>query len=275
MPKTWLVTGSSRGIGRAICRAALDNGDNVVATARRPAGLRDLVMEDPDRVRAVALDVTDPVAAENAVGAAVEAFGRIDVVVNNAGNANTAPIEHTSLDEFRSQIDANLFGVIHVSKAALPYFKAQRSGHYLQFSSIGGRVGGTPGIAPYQAAKFGVEGFSLVLGAELGPFGVRVTIVEPGSFRTDWAGSSMRMDDGGPDYAETVGFMVRYRDENAGRAAGDPARAAQVLVDVVGLDEPPQRLLLGSDALGIAERHNTALAEETATWAEVSRSTDF
>ncbi|MEV0715302.1 oxidoreductase [Asanoa sp. NPDC050611] len=275
MPKTWLVTGSSRGIGRAICQAALDNGDNVVATARRPDALRDLVEQKPDRVRAVALDVSDAEAAEHAVAAAVEAFGRIDVVANNAGNANTAPIEHTSLDEFRSQIAANLLGVIYVSKAALPHFKAQRSGHYLQFSSIGGRVGGTPGIAPYQAAKFGVEGFSLVLGAELAPFGVKVTIVEPGSFRTDWAGSSMRMDDGGPDYAETVGFMVRYREESAGKAQGDPAKAARVLVDVVGLDHPPQRLLLGSDALGLAEQHNAALAEEIATWAEVSRSTDF
>ncbi|GIF73640.1 SDR family NAD(P)-dependent oxidoreductase [Asanoa siamensis] len=275
MTKTWLVTGSSRGIGRAICTAALDNGDNVVATARRPADLDDLVEQDPDRVRAVALDVSDPAAAQHAVETAIDAFGRHDVVVNNAGNANTAPIEHTSLDEFRDQIEVNLMGVIYVSKAALPHFKARRSGHYLQFSSIGGRVGGTPGIAPYQASKFGVEGFSLVLASELAPYGVKMTIVEPGSFRTDWAGSSMRMDDGGPDYADTVGAMVRYRQEHDGQAAGDPAKAGQVLVDVVGLDDPPQRLLLGSDALGLAQRHNADLAEETEAWAGLSRSTDF
>jgi NAD(P)-dependent dehydrogenase (short-subunit alcohol dehydrogenase family) len=275
MPKTWLVTGSSRGIGNAICRAALDSGDNVVATARRPAALHDLEEAYGDRVRTVALDVTDPAAAEAAVRAAVDTFGRIDVVANNAGNANSAPIEHTSLDEFRSQIGTNLLGVISVSKAALPYFRAQRSGHYLNFSSIGGRVGGTPGIAPYQTAKFGVEGFSLVLASELKPFGVKVTIVEPGSFRTDWAGSSMRIEDGGPDYAESVGFMSRYRRDSEGKAPGDPAKAARVLVDIVGLDDPPQRLLLGSDALGIAEKHNRELAEEIATWAEVSRSTDL
>jgi NAD(P)-dependent dehydrogenase (short-subunit alcohol dehydrogenase family) len=275
MPKTWLVTGSSRGIGNAICRAALDSGDNVVATARRPAALHDLEEAYGDRVRAVALDVSDPAAAEAAMRTAVDTFGRIDVVANNAGNANSAPIEHTSLDEFRAVLETNLLGVIYVSKAALPYFRAQRSGHYLNFSSIGGRVGGTPGIAPYQAAKFGVEGFSLVLAAELKPFGVKVTIVEPGSFRTDWAGSSMRIDDGGSDYAESVGFMSRYRRDSEGKAPGDPAKAGRVLVDIVGLDDPPLRLLLGSDALGIAEKHNRELAEEIATWAEVSRSTDY
>ncbi|MEV4536156.1 SDR family NAD(P)-dependent oxidoreductase [Asanoa sp. NPDC049518] len=275
MPKTWLVTGSSRGLGRALCTAALDRGDNVVATARRPADLSDLVETYGDRVSAVALDVSDPAAAEGAVDAAVGTFGRIDVVANNAGSANSAPIEHTSLDEFRQQIETNLLGVVYVSKAALPHFRAQRSGHYLQFSSIGGRVGGTPGIAPYQAAKFGVEGFSLVLAAELEPFGVKVTIVEPGGFRTDWAGSSMRIDDGGPEYAESVGFMSRYREEAGGKEPGDPAKAAQVLVDVVDLDDPPKRLPLGSDALGLAQRHNQALADELATWADLSRSTDF
>ncbi|SNT12004.1 NADP-dependent 3-hydroxy acid dehydrogenase YdfG [Asanoa hainanensis] len=275
MAKTWLVTGSSRGLGRALCTAALDRGDNVVATARRPEHLGDLVEAYGDRVSAVALDVGDPVAAERAVAAAVDTFGRIDVVANNAGNANSAPIEQTSLDEFRQQIETNLLGVVYVSKAALPHFRAQRSGHYLQFSSIGGRVGGTPGVGPYQAAKFGVEGFSLVLAAEVEPFGVRVTIVEPGGFRTDWAGASMRIEDGGPEYAESVGVMSRYREQARGKEPGDPAKAAQVLVDVVDLAEPPKRLPLGSDALGLAERHNQALADELATWADLSRSTDF
>jgi NAD(P)-dependent dehydrogenase (short-subunit alcohol dehydrogenase family) len=275
MPKTWLVTGSSRGLGRALCVAALDRGDNVVATARRPADLSELTDAYGDRVSPVALDVSDAAAAEAAVAAAVDTFGRLDVVANNAGSANSAPIEYTSLDEFRSQIETNLLGVIYVSKAALPQFRTQRSGHYLQFSSIGGRVGGTPGIAPYQAAKFGVEGFSLVLGSELKPFGVKVTIVEPGSFRTDWAGSSMRIDDGGPEYAESVGFMSRYRRDTDGKAPGDPAKAAKVLLEVVDMDDPPQRLPLGSDALGIAEQHNQALAEELQTWAHLSRATDF
>ena len=275
MAKTWLITGSSRGLGRALSRAVLDRGDNLVATARKPADLDDLADAYGDRVRTAALDVTDPAAAEAAVRVAVDSFGRLDVVANNAGYANSAPIEETSNDEFRAQLEANLFGVIYVTKAALPVMHEQRSGHFLQFSSIGGRVGGTPGLGPYQTAKFGVEGFSDVLHAEVKPLGINVTIVEPGGFRTDWAGSSMKIADYGPDYDATVGFMARYREQSQGQQPGAPERAAQVLVGLTDLDDPPVRMLLGSDALGLAEQSATARAEEAIAYADLTRSTDY
>ena len=179
MAKTWLITGSTRGFGLELAKAALDGGDNVVATARRPELLDELATKYGDRVRTFALDVTDPAAARAAVQTAVDAFGTLDVVVNNAGYANTAPIEEMADDDFRAQIETNLFGVVNVTKAALPVLHRQRSGHFIQFSSIGGRVGGSPGLAAYQTAKYGVEGFSEVLNNEVKPFGVKVTIVEP------------------------------------------------------------------------------------------------
>jgi len=275
VPKTWLITGSSRGFGWELAKAVLDRGDNVVATARRPEQLDDLVRAHGDRVRAIALDVTDAGAARAAVQTAVEEFGRLDVVVNNAGYANSAPIEEIGDDDFRAQIETNLFGLVNVTRAALPVLRGQRSGHFLQFSSIGGRVGGTPGLAAYQTAKFGVEGFSEVLNNEVKPFGVKVTIVEPGAFRTDWGGSSMRIEPVGEDYEQTVGAINRYRLDVDGRQPGDPARAARVILDIVDLDEPPLRLLLGRDAVRIAGESARNRAAEAEKWAEVSESTDF
>jgi NAD(P)-dependent dehydrogenase (short-subunit alcohol dehydrogenase family) len=275
MTKTWLITGSSRGFGRELAKAVLDSGDTVVATARRPEQLDDLVQKYGDRVRAVALDVTDAEAARAAVRTAVDEFGALDVVANNAGYADSAAIEETTDEDFRAQIETNLFGVLNVTKAALPVLRGQRSGHFLQFSSIGGRVGGTPGMGAYQTAKFAVEGFSEVLGNEVEPLGIKVTIIEPGAFRTDWGGSSMRIAPVGDDYAQTVGAINDYRLAVDGKQAGDPARAATIIVDLVRLDEPPRRLLLGSDAVRIAGESSAARAAEAAQWAEVSRSTDF
>ncbi|NUS04521.1 MAG: SDR family NAD(P)-dependent oxidoreductase [Nonomuraea sp.] len=275
MARTWLITGASRGFGRRLTEAVLEIGDQVVATARVPEQLDDLVAAHGERVRAVALDVTDATAAVRAVEAAVGAFGRLDVVVNNAGYANSAPIEEMAEDDFRAQIETNLFGVVNVTRAALPVLRAQRSGVFVQFSSIGGRVGGTPGMGAYQTAKFGVEGFSEVLAAEVAPFGVKVVIVEPGAFRTDWQGSSMELHPVGPDYEETVGAINRYRRANDGLQPGDPARAARIIIDVVGFEAPPRSLLLGGDAVAAAQRAGAARAAETETWAEVSRSADF
>ena len=197
------------------------------------------------------------------------------MVVNNAGYANSAPIEEMASDDFRAQIETNLFGVVNVTRAALPVLRAQRSGVFVQFSSIGGRVGGTPGMGAYQTAKFAVEGFSEVLAGEVAPFGVKVVIVEPGAFRTDWQGSSMTLHPVGPDYEETVGAINRYRQENDGTQPGDPARAAKVIIDVVGDDDPPRRLLLGAGAVAAAEQAAEIRAAETEKWAEVSRSADF
>lgn len=275
MSKIWLVTGSSRGLGREITRAALARGDRVVATARRTADLAEFTETYGDAVRATALDVTDPAGARAAVALAVREFGGLDVVVNNAGYANTSAFEETTEEDFRAQLETNLFGVINVTRAALPVLREQRSGHIVQISSIGGRVGGTPGLAAYQTAKFGVAGFSEVVANELAPLGVRVTIVEPGGFRTDWAGSSMRMDQPGPDYRDTVAMMIDYRERSAGQEPGDPARAGAVITQLVDAENPPRRLLLGSDALRLAEEASDRRSAEAAAWAEVSRSTDF
>src|ERR1700760_3684942 len=204
MNRTWLITGSSRGFGLELTQAVLASGDRVLATARRPEQLTDVLAGFGGRGRAAVLDVTDPAAARAAVQAALDAFGALDVVVNNAGYANSAAIEEMDEDDFRAQFEANFFGVVNVTRAALPVLRGQRSGTFVQFSSIGGRVGGTPGMGAYQTAKFAVEGFSEVLANEVAPFSVRVIIVEPGPFRPDWQGSSMELHPVGPDYEQVA-----------------------------------------------------------------------
>jgi NAD(P)-dependent dehydrogenase (short-subunit alcohol dehydrogenase family) len=275
MSRTWLITGASRGFGRRLAETVLESGEQVLATARRPEQLADLVSRYGGLVRTAALDVTDPEAARVAVSAAVEAFGRLDVVVNNAGYANSGPIEEMAEKDFREQFEANFFGVVNVTRAALPVLREQRSGVFVQFSSVGGRVGGTPGMGAYQSAKFAVEGFSEVLASEVAPFGVKVIIVEPGAFRTDWQGSSMELHEVGTDYAETVGAMNKYRAENNGTQPGDPTRAAHVIIDTVNHPAPPRRLLLGAQAVTSALAAGEARAEETRTWADVSAAADF
>jgi NAD(P)-dependent dehydrogenase (short-subunit alcohol dehydrogenase family) len=275
MSRTWLITGSSRGLGRELAKAVLESGDRVVATARTPQQLDDLEQKYGDNVRAVALDVTDAEAARRAVQTAIDEFGGLDVVANNAGYANSAPIEEIEEADFRAQVETNLFGVVNVTRAALPLFRRQRSGHFLQFSSIGGRAGGTPGMGAYQTAKFAVEGFSEVLNNEVKPFGVKVTIIEPGAFRTDWGGSSMTIAPVGADYEQTVGEINRYRRSADGQQPGDPALAAKAVVDIVALDEPPLRLLLGKDALEHADRASRSRAAEAEQWAYITNSTDY
>jgi NAD(P)-dependent dehydrogenase (short-subunit alcohol dehydrogenase family) len=275
MPNTWFITGSSRGFGREIAVAALERGNQVVATARNPDHLQDLKEIRSGALLALTLDVTDPTATKRAIDSAISHFGALDVVVNNAGYADSAPIEEMSDESFRRQIETNLFGVVNVTKAALPYLHQQRSGHFLQFSSIGGRVGGTPGMGAYQTAKFAVEGFSEVLNAEVKPLGIKVTIVEPGGFRTDWGGSSMYKAAVGADYDETVGAVNRFRESTVATWRGDPRRAANIIVDVVDLEEPPLRLLLGAGAVESAERSSRERAAEADKWAEISRSADF
>jgi NAD(P)-dependent dehydrogenase (short-subunit alcohol dehydrogenase family) len=247
----------------------------VVATARNPDHLQDLVEIHNEALLALTLDVTDPTAAKQAIDSAIGHFGALDVVVNNAGYAESAPIEEMSDESFRRQIETNLFGVVNVTKAALPYLHRQRSGHFLQFSSIGGRVGGTPGMGGYQTAKFAVEGFSEVLNAEVKPLGIKVTIIEPGGFRTDWGGSSMYKSEVGADYDETVGAVNRFRESTVATWRGDPRRAAEIILDVVDLDEPPLRLLLGAGAVESAERSSRERAAEAEKWADISRSADF
>ncbi len=274
MTQVWLITGSSRGLGRALAEAVLAAGHKLIATARDPAQLADLVERYRDQVRAFALDVTDPHAAEDAVSAAIESFGRLDVLVNNAGYGNVSPIEDTSFAEFRSQIETNLFGVINVTKAAIPRMREQGSGHIIQLSSVGGRVGAM-GRAPYSAAKWGVEGFSEVLAKEVGPLGIKVTIVEPGGFRTDFAGSSTSLKEGRPEYDSTVGAAARFQRDYDGAQPGDPAKAATVILQVAAMAEPPLRLLLGSDAVHFVEQADLARIEADRKWRHLSISTDF
>jgi NAD(P)-dependent dehydrogenase (short-subunit alcohol dehydrogenase family) len=272
--RTWLITGASRGFGREIAIAALEAGDNVAATARRPELLADLVMKYGERAFALSLDVTDPASAEDAVQRTVDTFGRLDVVVNNAGYTNTGALETIPMEDFRAQIESNFFGTVYVTRAALPFLRAQRSGHFLQFSSVGGRVGGTPGNGAYQSAKHAVEGFSKVLANEVGPLGVKVTIVEPGAFRTDY-GNETNFPEVIPDYEETVGRMNEFRRSTAGTWSGDPARAARILVDVVNSPAPPLQLVLGAAAVEMVERATEERLAELREWAEVSRSADF
>src|SRR5277367_674206 len=243
--KVWLITGSSRGLGRAFAQAALEAGHRVVATARNALQLNDIVSRYGDRVRAVALDVTSEAQAQHAIDTAIETFGVLDVLVNNAGYGYVCSVEDTPLADIRAQIETNLFGVIIMTKAVLPYFRERKAGHIIQVTSIAGRIG-PAGRAPYAAAKFGVEGFSESLSKEIGPLGIKVTIIEPGGFRTDFAGSSTELREGRPEYAATVGATARFQRDYDGRQPGDPAKAAAVLLQVVSLTEPPLRLLLGS-----------------------------
>ncbi|MEU6244073.1 SDR family NAD(P)-dependent oxidoreductase [Streptomyces sp. NPDC047024] len=273
--QVWFITGSSRGLGSALAAAALDAGDLVVGTARRPEVVAEAFGEYGDRVLPLALDVTDPAAARDAIDAALDRFGRIDVLVNNAGYANVSPIETSADADFRAQFETNFWGVYNVTKAALPALRRQGSGTVVQFSSIGGRVGGSPGIASYQAAKFAVDGFSRVLAAETAPFGVRVMVVEPSGFATDWAGSSMTVHDIPKAYDATVGEMNRRVRRSTAGAAGDPARAAEIIVRTVHRGEVPGHLPLGVNAATMALDHSREQTAEATAWERVSRSADF
>lgn len=273
MSKVWLITGSSRGFGRSLAEAVLAHGDHLMATARTPEHLSDLVARYGDQIRTHALDVTHPEQARTVVASTVEAFGRLDVVVNNAGYATVGSIEETPEEDWQAQIATNLWGVIHVTRAALPVLRKQRSGHILQMSSIGGRFG-TEGLGPYQTAKWGVEGFSEVLSREVAPLGIKVTLIEPGGFRTDWAGSSMSSITPGEDYQNTVGALYQRLRASAGKEQGDPAKAAQAMITIVYEEQPPLRLLLGSGAVGLAKQVDQAKLAEAARWEALSSSTD-
>lgn len=272
--QVWFVTGASRGLGRSIVSAALQAGHLVAATARDPRSIALSTAQHADRLAAIALDVTDPDAAGRAVTEAVRRFGRIDVVVNNAGYANIAPIEQVALDDFRAQVDAVFYGTVHVTRAALPHLRARRRGHVIQIASTGGRITAA-GAGAYHSAKFAVEGFSGVLRQEVAPLGIKVTVAEPGAMRTDYAGSSMTVAEFRADYDSTVGATARHLRAHTGREPIDPDRVARVLVDVAAMDQPPFHLVLGSNPVryvGDAMRTNCA---EDARWAALGATVDF
>jgi NAD(P)-dependent dehydrogenase (short-subunit alcohol dehydrogenase family) len=267
----FLVSGASRGLGHEIVRAALRAGHRVVAGARGKSALDDLTAGYGERLAVVPLDVTDDKAIRAAVATAVDRFGRLDVLVNNAGYANISSIEDVDFEDFRAQVDTNLFGVVRLTHAALPVMREQRAGRIIQISSVGGRLA-TPGLAAYQAAKWAVGGFSSVLAGEVAPLGIKVTVLEPGGMRTDWAGSSMRVDPIRPEYAETVGRMATLHNGEV-TAASDPVKVARLVLEVVALEEPPLRLLVGADAYAYATAAGRALLAQDERWRHLSEST--
>lgn len=270
----WFITGCSTGFGREIAREVLGRGFHCVATARDPSQVQDLV-SDADRALALKLDVTDPAQVEAAVGAAEARFGRLDVVVNNAGIGYFGAIEDSDEAEVRRMFEINVWGLSTVTRAVLPGMRARRSGHIVNISSIGG-LRAFPGVGYYNATKFAVEGLSESLAAEVAPLGIKVTIVEPSGFRTDWAGRSANESTAViADYADTAGVNSRGIRERSGRQAGDPARAAAAIVDVVGSPDPPLRLLLGKAALEGAYGKLDLLRRDFDAWAETTKGADF
>ena len=270
----WMITGSSRGLGLAITEAALEAGHQVVATARNTNSLKDLKKIYGDRVATIELDVTSEAGAAKAVQSAIDQFGRLDVLVNNAGYGNINSIEETSLADFRAEIETNLFGTIIVTKAVLPFMRGQGSGHIIQVTSVGGRIGPI-GRGPYAAAKWGVEGFSEVLLRETAPLGIKVTIIEPGGFRTDFAGSSTIIKEGIAAYDTTVGATARFQRDYNGNQPGDPKKAAQVILKIAGMDSPPLRLLLGTDAYKATLKNDQLKTKSDKQWGDLSKSTDI
>ena len=274
-PRTWLITGASRGLGRAFAEVALEAGDAVVATARTPEQLDDLVASHPDRALALGLDVTDRAAVFEVIEKARTFRGRIDVLVNNAGYGLAAGVEEASEQEVRDQFEVNVFGALWCTQAVLPIMREQGAGQLFQISSIGG-VAGFLNTGIYHASKWALEGFSESVAQEVAPFGIGVTIVEPGPFRTDWNGDSMTRATPLPEYDEILGSR---REAMSGALArtqpGDPRRAGEALLRVLASDNPPRRLLLGVMAAETAPTVYQQRLAEWAAWDEVARGADF
>lgn len=266
-PVSWLITGAGRGLGRAFAEAALRRGDSVAATARDVSVAADLGADHGDRLLPLEVDVVDGAAVTRAVEAAHEAFGRLDVVVNNAGYGHVGAVEEITDEELHRQLDVNLLGALRVTRAALPFLRAQRSGHIIQISSVGGVVG-FPGLGAYHASKWALEGLSESLAVELRPHGIRVTIVEPGAFDTDSDTISAIHSAQSPAYSH-----VHAARENpyAGERPSPPAAAASALLQIVDADEPPLRVLLGSAAFDLAQRMTARRIETWNSWEHISR----
>lgn len=275
MTRIWFITGAANGLGRNITEEALARGDKVVATARRPAELGDLVALHGEAILPLALDVRDEQAVKRSVEEAIARFGRLDVVVNNAGYATMMPFEDMSADSFKDQIDTNFYGTVFVTHAVLPHLRRQRSGHILQISSVGGRMA-TPGLSAYQAAKWAVGGFSGVVAAEVAHLGIQITVVEPGGMSTNWAARAM--DDVpvvGPDYEASVGALLQMRrDGTIKLTASDPKRVATILADLAGHENAPVKLLIGSDAFDFSRGVEDEQRASDDRWEAVSRSSD-
>jgi NAD(P)-dependent dehydrogenase (short-subunit alcohol dehydrogenase family) len=275
LQKVILVTGASSGFGQAFCVAALDAGHRVIGTVRNPEAAASFEAHAPGRARALLLDVTDTDRIAPAVSAAALEFGPIDVLINNAGYGHEGVLEESPLDELRRQFEVNVFGAVAMIKAVLPAMRERRSGRIINITSMGGHIT-MPGITYYCGSKFALEGISEALAKEVSGFGIKVTAVAPGSFRTDWAGRSMRRSERSiADYDSLFDPIRLGREQKSGKQSGDPAKAAEVLLQLIDSDEPPLHLLLGSDALKLVRDDLEILGQEIDRWEATSRSTDF
>jgi NAD(P)-dependent dehydrogenase (short-subunit alcohol dehydrogenase family) len=274
MSKVWLVTGSASGLGRNIAEAVLASGARLVATARDPRRLGDLVKKYGNLIRTAPLDVADEEAAQASVKTAVDAFGRLDVVVNNAGYGDIAPFEQLSSERFKALIDTNFYGVVHVTRAALPIMRKQKSGCILQISSVGGRLA-RPGSTGYHAAKWAVGGFTESLAQEVAPFGVKVCALEPGGMRTNWGVRANKETPVLlPEYEPSVGAVIKALESYWGNEMSDPTKVAQLILRLADSDHLPVHLLIGSDAVQFAGQAEATRAVDAEQWREVSVSTD-
>jgi NAD(P)-dependent dehydrogenase (short-subunit alcohol dehydrogenase family) len=272
---TWLITGCSTGLGRHLAQAVLERGWNAVVTARNPAAVQDIVASFPNTALPLALDVTDHAQVSNAVQQAEAHFGCIDVLVNNAGYGYRAAVEEADEADIRDLFATNFFGVAAMTKAVLPSMRARRQGTIVSTSSIAGRRA-APGSGYYSATKFAVEGMSDALRKEVGPLGIRVMVVEPGAFRTDFAGRSLQQSSTAiADYAETAGRRRKEIDRSHGTQPGDPTKAARAIIQAVEAPNPPFRLALGSDAVAIIREELDAQRKELDAWEEISASTNY
>ena len=271
----FLITGVSSGFGRAFALAALQAGHTVIGTVRNDAARKDFEDLASNRAYGLVLDVTDFAAIDNAVALVSEKFGPIDVLVNNAGYGHEGTLEESPLEEMRHQFDVNVFGAVAMIKAVLPSMRERRTGHIINITSMGGFIT-MPGIAYYCGSKFALEGISETLAKEVAGFGIKVTAVAPGSFRTDWAGRSMvRSARHIADYDAVIDPIRAARQAKSGHQLGDPAQAAQVLLKIANAADAPVHLLLGSDALGLVRDKLASMTAEIAAWEQVSASTDF
>lgn len=272
--KTLFITGVSSGFGQALAREALAQGHRVIGTVRSEAALATFQALSPERAHGVILDVTDFEAIDAVVAAVEERHGPVDVLVNNAGYGHEGILEESPLEEMRRQFDVNVFGAVAVTKAFVPYFRQRRAGHILNITSMGGHIT-LPGIAYYCGSKFALEGISDTLSKELAPFGIFVTAVAPGSFRTDWAGRSMqRTPRSISDYDASFDPVRQARVDKSGRQLGDPQKAARAMLTLIASPTPPAHLLLGSDALALVRDKLQRTVESIEQWEALSRSTD-
>jgi NAD(P)-dependent dehydrogenase (short-subunit alcohol dehydrogenase family) len=272
--KVWFITGCSSGFGKELVKAVLTAGDRVAATARDTESLSWLATEDPARAITLQLDVTKPQQVRESLDAAIKHFGRIDVLVNNAGYGLLGAIEEVTDEQARQQFEVNVFGALDVIRTALPQFRKQRSGHILNISSVGGFVA-FPGVGIYNASKFALEAISESLCKEVSPLGIRVTLIEPGPFRTDWAGRSSVVAADIGDYAATAGIRKQTIRGYSGTQAGDPYKAALAMIRVVESENPPLRLPLGATALDSIRCKIHQVAKELNEWESVTVNTAF